>query len=144
MPAIQGIPSQLTIVGGAANADEFPDGLGFSVAAGDFTGDGIPDLIMGAPGADSPDSTRQGVGAAYMIFGGPKFTVGTFDLTRDTPDLMIFGAKPGDRLGAGGFAFGKLDLAGANDLAIGVPAASKAENASIGAGEVRVLRGVIR
>lgn len=144
MSAIQGIPSQLTIFGGAPNADEFPDGLGFSVAAGDFTGDGIPDLIMGAPGADSPDSTRQGVGAAYMIFGSRNFTSGTFDLTSDSPDLKIFGAKPGDRLGAGGFAFGKLDLAGANDLAIGVPAALKAENASIGAGEVRVLRGVIR
>jgi len=144
MPAIQGIPSQLTIFGPGANADAFPDGLGYRVAAGDFTGDRITDLIMGAPGADSPDSIRQGVGAAYMIFGGKNLTAGMFDLTSDTPDLKIFGAKPGDRLGAGGFAFGKLGLAGANDLAIGVPLASKAENASIGAGEVRVLRGVIR
>jgi FG-GAP repeat len=144
MPSIQGIPARITIFGGGSNVDAFPDGLGYRVAAGDFTGDGTPDLIMGAPGADSPDSTRQGVGAAYMIFGGPNFTVGSFDLTRNTPDLMIIGAKPGDRLGAGGFAFGKLYLAGANDLAIGVPAASKAENASSGAGEVRVLRGVIR
>ncbi|HKQ76053.1 MAG TPA: Ig-like domain-containing protein [Blastocatellia bacterium] len=144
MPSIQGSPSLLTIFGGSVNADQFPDGLGYSVAAGDFTGDGIPDLITGAPGADSPGSTRIGVGAAYMIFGSRNLTAGTFDLTSDAPDLKIFGARPGDRLGAGGFAFGKLDLAGAKDLAIGVPTASKAENASIGAGEVRVLRGVIR
>src|SRR5215813_6595903 len=147
MPALQGPPSQLTIFGGGAKTDAFPDGLGSSVAAGDFTGDGKMDLIMGAPGADSPDSTRQAVGAAYVIFGGAAFTAGTFDLTSDTPDLKIFGAKSGDRLGNGGFAFGKLDLAGANGLAIGVPSASKGENASMGAGgagEVRVLHGVIR
>jgi len=105
------------------------------------------DLIMSAPGAGSPDSTRQGVGAAYMIFGGGAFKAGTFDLASDAPDLKIFGAKPGDRLGNGGFAFGKLHPGGANDLAIGVPSASKGDNASIGAGgagEVRVLHGVVR
>jgi len=140
-------PSQLTIFGGSVNADEFPDGLGSSVAAGDFTGDGIPDLIMGAPGADPADSTRRPVGAAYMIFGGRDFTAGTVDLTSNAPNLKIFGAKPGDRLGNGGFAFGKLDLLGANDLAIGAPAASKGETtagSASGAGEVRVLHGVIR
>ncbi len=79
-----------------------------------------------------------------MLFGSRNLTFGTFDLTSDKPDLRIFGAKPGDRLGAGGFAFGKLDLVGANDLVIGIPAAVKAENSSASAGETRVLHGVIR
>ncbi len=144
MPVVEPRLSQLTIFGAGANIDEFPDGLGASLAVGDFTGDGTLDLIIGAPGADSSSSTRRPTGAAYFIFGGRSFTAGTFDLSSQDPDLKIFGAKPGDRLGEGGFAFGKLDLSGANELAIGVPAASRGETVASGAGEVRVLRGVVR
>jgi hypothetical protein len=136
--------SRLTIFGGAAGNNEFPGAMGTSLAVGDFTGDGIVDLIVGAPGSDAVSSTRQSAGAAYVIFGGSNFGLTNVDLSSKAPDLKIFGAKPGDHLGAGGFAFGKLDLMGANDLAIGIPGASKADNASSGAGEARVLRGVIR
>lgn len=144
MPVIQGRPSQMTIFGGGVKNDDFPDGLGSSLAVGDFTGDGTPDLIIGAPGADSVSSSRQPTGAAYMIFGGRNFEPGTFDLTSKVADLKIFGAKPGDRLGAGGLALGKSDSSGANKLAIGVPAASKGNAAGGGAGEARVLFGVKR
>ncbi|MGE0131235.1 MAG: tandem-95 repeat protein [Blastocatellales bacterium] len=142
--AILGRPAQMTIFGGSDNSDDFPDGLGSSLAVGDFTGDGAPDLIMGAPGGDPVNPARQPAGAAYMIFGGRNFKAGTFDLASKAPDLKIFGAKSGDRLGNGGFAFGKLDSSGANELAIGIPGASKAGNGASGAGEVRVLFGVIR
>jgi uncharacterized protein (TIGR03437 family) len=142
--AIQGRPSQLTIFGAGETGDDFPDGLGYSLAVGDFTGDGIPDLVMGAPGGDPVSPTRQPAGAAYLLFGGRNFGAGTFDLASKAPDLTIFGAKPGDRLGNGGFTFGKLDSSGASELAIGIPAASKTGNGSSGAGEVRVLFGVIR
>src|SRR5687768_5793792 len=41
---------------------------GYSVAAaGDFNGDGLPDAIIGAPGATAVDGTVAG--AAYVVFG---------------------------------------------------------------------------
>jgi hypothetical protein len=139
--------SRMTIFGGSVDSDEFPGGLGTSVAVGDFTGDGIMDLILGAPGAGPLSTPRQSAGAAYMIFGSRNLGAGNIDLMSTTPDLKIFGAKPGDRLGSGGFAFGKLYSSGANDLAIGVPQASRDDsgaNTVGGAGEARVLHGVIR
>jgi uncharacterized protein (TIGR03437 family) len=136
--------AQLTIFGGSASVDEIPDALGSSVAVGDFTGDGILDLIMGAPGADPVDSARPPAGAAYMIFGGRNLDADSIDLMSKAPDLKIFGAKSGARLGNGGFALGRLDLVGANDLAIGIPEASTDDNGASGVGEIRVLRGVIR
>jgi hypothetical protein len=141
---IQGRPSQLTILGASEVGDDFPDGVGYSLAVGDFTGDGTPDLVIGAPGGDPASPARQPAGAAYLLFGSRNLGAGTFDLASKAPDLLIFGAKPGDRLGNGGFAFGKLDLSGANELAIGIPAASKTGNGASGAGEVRVLFGVVR
>lgn len=50
---------------GAAPGDQ----LGLSVAAaGDVNGDGVDDVILGAPGADP--SGRTDAGSAYVIFGG--------------------------------------------------------------------------
>jgi hypothetical protein len=40
---------------------------------GDFDGDGTPDLVFGAPGADE--------GAAYLVLGGTALTTGTADTT---------------------------------------------------------------
>jgi uncharacterized protein (TIGR03437 family) len=144
LATIQARPSQLTIYGGVASGDEFPDGLGSKVAVGDFTGDGIPDLVIGAPGADPISQTRQPAGAAYVIFGSGTLAAGTMDLTSKPAELRIFGAKSGDRLGSGGLAIGNLSNLAPGDLAIGAPSASKANGTGGGAGEVRVLYGVKR
>src|SRR6185436_8142532 len=47
------------------------DHLGVSVATGDVTGDGIADLLAGAPDADGPVEERSSAGEAYVIQGGP-------------------------------------------------------------------------
>jgi hypothetical protein len=46
---------------------EAGDELGFSVASGDFDGDGKADVIAGALLADGPDNARPDAGEAYMV-----------------------------------------------------------------------------
>ena len=44
------------------------DELGFSVAAGDFNGDGVADVMLGALQADGPENSRADAGELYIIF----------------------------------------------------------------------------
>jgi hypothetical protein len=89
------------LIPGADDADH----LGFSVSAGDVTGDGIPDLLMGAPDADGPSEDRASAGEVYMIQGGPALnpTTGSekrIDLFNGSATLTVFGAQAGDRFGS--------------------------------------------
>lgn len=81
------------------------DHLGVSVAVGDVTGDGTPDLSIGAPDADGPGETRSNAGEAYVLEGGTNFnaTGGSerrIDLFNATPLATVFGAQAGDRFGS--------------------------------------------
>jgi hypothetical protein len=77
------------------------DHLGFSVAVGDVTGDGIADIIAGAPDADGPGEDRASAGEAYVIQGGASLTPATrIDLFSGAATATLFGAAAGDRLGA--------------------------------------------
>jgi hypothetical protein len=82
------------------------DHLGVSVAVGDVTGDGTPDLLAGAPDADGPpNDPRTSAGDAYVIQGGSGLNpdVGSekrIDLFNGGATVIIFGALAGDRLGS--------------------------------------------
>lgn len=93
------------------------DALGFSLALGDWNGDGVKDLILGAPAADGPENRRDGAGEIYVILGGASFPRGVVDFSVTPPDpaRTIYGATIGDQVGFSLWA-ADLDNDGRADL----------------------------
>jgi Ca2+-binding RTX toxin-like protein len=111
------------IVGDAAN-----DHLGRSVSgAGDINGDGIDDLIVGAPLGDNGGLSA---GEAYVIFGKAGATRGTIDLTTLTASdgFIIQGDAAGDRAGRRVSSAGDINGDGFDDFLIGAIYASPNSN----------------
>lgn len=115
------------------------DHIGASLAAQDVTGDGIPDLIAGAPEADvsAGAAVRLDAGKTYLYAGGDGFLPEgleplRFDTALGTATLTVLGAQSLDRLGAT-VAAGHVNFAGRNDLVadllIGAPGSSSAKGA---------------
>jgi hypothetical protein len=87
------------------------DGCGAQVTgAGDFNGDGRPDLAVAAYGNDGagPD-----FGRVYVFFGGPGFDV--------TPDRILNGQAAGGGFGTSMAGLGDVNGDGYDDLAVGAP-----------------------
>ena len=101
------------------------DTSGFSVSgAGDFNGDGLADLLVGAAGVDrkinEPDA-----GAAYVIYGSAN--IGPIDLSRREDNrgfTRIIGANAGDSAGVVAGA-GDVNGDGFADIIIGAPGAGR-------------------
>jgi len=87
----------LIFLGGSAD-----DSLGEAVGIADFNGDGIGEILLGAPGADN--GGRANCGAVYVFEGGPGLPTGiTVDLSSGSPSLsplsIIYGPQASDYLG---------------------------------------------
>jgi hypothetical protein len=118
------------------------DLAGFAVAsAGDVNGDGVPDALVGAPGAG------QGIeGAAYVVYGQPGGSSAAIELGQlgaggqlPTGGFALTGVLPGDGTGASLAAPGDLDGDGRGDLVIGAWPADP--DGFLHAGSAFVVRG---
>jgi hypothetical protein len=118
---------------------DFDDYAGRSVSGGgDFNGDGIADLIIGAPRAD-PDGDSK-AGESYVLFG----TDSGFDATIDLDQLngingfRLKGIDADDQAGTSVAFAGDINGDGFDDLAIG---ASGAAPNGDGSGEAYIVFG---
>jgi len=101
----------------AAFVGEEFDQSGTSISsAGDADGDGLDDLIIGAP-YNSDGGYRSG--KTYLMFGSTVLVGGTFDLT--SSDAAFGGEDEEDHSGTSVSSAGDVDGDGLDDLLIGAP-----------------------
>ena len=118
------------------------DHLGRALTAGDFNGDGVDDIALGAPFADGPDLARPDSGQVYLLFGSSRWgkQVREVDLAAGDQDATVFGADADDLAGS---ALHAADVNGdhSDDLIIGAFWADGPDNGRPNAGEVNVIYG---
>ncbi|PKB17160.1 HYR domain-containing protein [Flavobacterium sp. 5] len=88
-------------------------------SAGDINGDGIADIMIGAPGVDFGGLTD--VGEIYVIFGGTGISASTFDVTtlNGTNGFVIRGTVQDERLGEMISTAGDFNHDGVDDIIVG-------------------------
>jgi len=115
-------------------AGESPnDSLGFSIASGDINGDGLSDLVIGAPFAAA---NGGGSGKVYVIYGTRAGFNATFPLAmlnNSIHGFVIYGVSGNDFTGYS-VATGNVNRDGFSDLLIGAPSASPGGVAFSGSG----------
>lgn len=112
--------------------------FGVALAAGDVSGDGVVDLVAGAPGQRDPAGTRRGAGMVH-VFLGPVLPGSRRDLETTPADIRVAGA---DEVVALGIHVAVTDLTGDGrlDLAASAPYERTASGVR-GGGAIHVLAG---
>lgn len=115
------------------------DYTGFSVCAGDISGDGSDDLVIGALEGDGPANSLKGAGEVHVLFG--PFASGTLiELRSRKADVTIYGGGFNDEFGYAVEA-GDVTGDGIKDLAVSAVAANGPSDSRPEAGDVHVFFG---
>jgi hypothetical protein len=110
-----------------------------AVAAGDFNGDGVPDVVLAAAFADGPQNQREDAGELY-VFLGPFEPGERRDTATGGADAIIYGAAPGDQAGRS-LTAADANGDGTDDVIIGSPFAGGPDGGREDAGRVDVVFG---
>lgn len=109
------------------------------LVSGDFNGDGVDDVLLGARFGDGPDNGREDAGEAYVILGS-RGTLGDVDLAAGEQDMIVWGANPGDNLGFSAAA-ADVNADGVDDILLGAPFARASADATVEVGAVYIILG---
>lgn len=125
---------QVTIFGASSG-----DQLGRAIVAADVNGDGMDDIVLGAPFADGMDGQRPDAGAAYVILGA-RALPSAIDLAADPAASVVLGADESD---LSGFSLAAPDANGDGvaDVLIGAFWGDGPDNARPDAGEAYLIFG---
>lgn len=119
--------------GFVCNGEQRYGGVGSAVSsAGDINGDGVDDLVIGAPG-DSDYSFSNGGSKSYVVFGGAGVGAGgSIELSslNGVNGFVIDEASSGDESGSSVAGVGDVNGDGVDDLLIGAPKAGPNGNSS--------------
>lgn len=97
--------------------DDAHDRFGASVSSGDFNGDGIDDIIIGAYEADPVGRSRAG--ETYVVYGSFTFPANlVVDLNSVPADITIYGNDPYDHAGYS-VSSGDINGDGIDDIIFG-------------------------